>query len=48
MELGEIGRVAVAGAVLLVSEKILKEYGVKPLARFVSFAVKGVAPEIIR
>jgi acetyl-CoA acyltransferase len=36
-----------AGAVLLVSEKILKEYGVKPLARFVSFAVKGVAPEIM-
>jgi acetyl-CoA acyltransferase len=36
-----------AGAVLLVSEKILKESGLKPLARFVSFAVKGVAPEIM-
>jgi acetyl-CoA acyltransferase len=36
-----------AGAVLLVSEKILKEYGLKPLARFVSFAVKGVPPEIM-
>jgi len=36
-----------AGAVLLVSEKIVKEYGLKPLARFVSFAVKGVPPEIM-
>ena len=36
-----------AGAILLVSEKILKEYGLKPLARFVSFAVKGVPPEIM-
>ena len=36
-----------AGAVLLVSEKILKQYDLKPLARFVSFAVKGVPPEIM-
>jgi acetyl-CoA acyltransferase len=36
-----------AGAVLLVSEKILRQYDLKPLARFVSFAVKGVAPEIM-
>jgi len=36
-----------AGAILLVSEKILKDYKLTPLARFVSFAVKGVAPEIM-
>jgi acetyl-CoA acyltransferase len=36
-----------AGAILLVSERMLKEFGLKPLARFVSFAVKGVAPEIM-
>jgi len=36
-----------AGAVLLVSERILKELDLIPLARFVSFAVKGVAPEIM-
>ena len=36
-----------AGAVLLVSEKILKQFNLEPLARFVSFAVKGVPPEIM-
>jgi acetyl-CoA acyltransferase len=36
-----------AGAVLLVSEKILKQFNLKPLARFVSFAVKGVPPEVM-
>lgn len=36
-----------AGAVLLVSEKILKQFNLKPIARFVSFAVKGVPPEIM-
>ncbi len=36
-----------AGAVLLVSEKILKRYNLTPLARFCSFAVAGVPPEIM-
>lgn len=36
-----------AGAVLLVSEKVLKASGLKPLARFVGFAVAGVPPEIM-
>ncbi len=36
-----------AGAVLLVSEKVLKEHNLTPLARFVSYAVGGVAPEIM-
>lgn len=36
-----------AGALLLVSEKILKQFNLTPLARFVSFAVRGVAPEIM-
>ena len=36
-----------AAAVILMSEKALKKYGVKPLARFVSFAVAGVPPEIM-
>ena len=36
-----------AGALLLVSEKILKQHNLTPLARFVSFAVKGVPPEIM-
>ncbi|WP_375591767.1 acetyl-CoA C-acyltransferase [Chitiniphilus eburneus] len=36
-----------AGAVILVSEKILKEYNLTPLARYVTFAVKGVPPEIM-
>jgi acetyl-CoA acyltransferase len=36
-----------AGAVLLVSEKILKQFNLKPLARFAGFAVAGVPPEIM-
>ncbi len=36
-----------AGALVVVSERILKEYNLKPLARFVSFAVRGVPPEIM-
>lgn len=36
-----------AGAVLLMSEAALKRYGATPLARFVSFAVAGVPPEIM-
>lgn len=36
-----------AGALILVSEKILKQFNLKPLARFASFAVKGVPPEIM-
>ncbi|HYC36672.1 MAG TPA: acetyl-CoA C-acyltransferase [Usitatibacter sp.] len=36
-----------AAAVVLMSERALKRYGVKPLARFVSFAVAGVPPEIM-
>jgi acetyl-CoA acyltransferase len=36
-----------AGALILVSEKILKQFNLKPLARFVSFAVRGVPPEIM-
>lgn len=36
-----------AGAVLLMSEAAVKRYNVAPLARFVSFAVAGVPPEIM-
>jgi len=36
-----------AGAVMLVSEKALKQYDLQPLARFAGFAVGGVAPEIM-
>jgi acetyl-CoA acyltransferase len=36
-----------AGALLIVSEKALKQFNLTPLARFVSFAIKGVAPEIM-
>lgn len=36
-----------AGAVLLASEQAIKDYGLTPLARFVSFAVAGVKPEIM-
>jgi acetyl-CoA acyltransferase len=36
-----------AGAVLLASEKAIKEYGLEPLGRFVGFAVAGVPPEIM-
>jgi acetyl-CoA acyltransferase len=36
-----------AGALLVVSEKILREHNLTPLAKFKSFAVKGVPPEIM-
>ena len=36
-----------AGAVVLMSERAMKKYGVQPLARFVGFAVAGVPPEIM-
>jgi len=36
-----------AGALLVVSEKFLREHNLTPLARFSSFAVKGVPPEIM-
>ena len=36
-----------AAAVLLVSEKILKQFNLKPLARFAGFSVAGVPPEIM-
>jgi len=36
-----------AAAVLVVSEKILKQFNLKPLARFAGYAVAGVPPEIM-
>jgi acetyl-CoA acyltransferase len=36
-----------AGAVLLVSEAVLKRYNLTPIARYVTFAVKGVPPAIM-
>ncbi|BAK77429.1 acetyl-CoA acetyltransferase [Pseudogulbenkiania sp. NH8B] len=36
-----------AGAVILVSEKVLKEFNLTPLGRYVTFAVKGVPPAIM-
>ena len=36
-----------AGAVLLASERALQDYGLKPLARYVTSAVAGVPPEIM-
>lgn len=36
-----------AGALLVVSERALKRFDLKPLARFVTFSVKGVPPEIM-
>ncbi|HCZ17411.1 MAG TPA: acetyl-CoA C-acyltransferase [Candidatus Accumulibacter sp.] len=36
-----------AAAVLVVSEKSLKQFNLRPLARFAGFAVAGVAPEIM-
>ena len=36
-----------AGALVLASEKAVQLYGLKPLARFVSFASKGVPPHIM-
>ena len=36
-----------AGALILASERAIKQFGLKPLARFVSFAARGVPPEIM-
>ncbi|MDQ6627754.1 MAG: acetyl-CoA C-acyltransferase, partial [Pseudomonadota bacterium] len=36
-----------AGALILASEKAVQQFGLKPLARFVSFASRGVPPEIM-
>ena len=36
-----------AGALILASETAIKRYDLKPLARFVSYASRGVAPEIM-
>ncbi len=36
-----------AGALILASEKAVKQFGLTPLARFVSFASKGVPPHIM-
>ena len=36
-----------AAAVLLASEQAVKDYGLTPLARFVSFSVAGVRPEVM-
>ncbi|HEU0153612.1 MAG TPA: acetyl-CoA C-acyltransferase [Arenimonas sp.] len=36
-----------AGAVMLASEKAIKDYGLTPLARFVGFSVAGVRPEVM-
>lgn len=36
-----------SGALLLMSERALKQHNLTPLARFVAFAVRGVPPEIM-
>ena len=36
-----------AGALILASDKAVKQFGLTPLARFVSFASRGVPPEIM-
>ncbi|NUO74325.1 MAG: acetyl-CoA C-acyltransferase [Frateuria sp.] len=36
-----------AGAVLIASDKAVKEYNLQPLARFVGYAVAGVPPEVM-
>ena len=36
-----------AGTVLLASEQAIKDYGLTPLARFISFSVAGVRPEVM-
>jgi acetyl-CoA acyltransferase len=36
-----------AGALILASERAVKQFDLKPLARFVSFAVRGVPPHIM-
>jgi acetyl-CoA acyltransferase len=36
-----------AGALIVVSERALKQFNLTPLVRFVSFSIKGVPPEIM-
>lgn len=36
-----------AGALILASERAVKQFNLQPLARFVSFAIRGVPPEIM-
>jgi acetyl-CoA acyltransferase len=36
-----------AGALILASERAVKQFNLTPLARFVSFAIRGVPPEIM-
>ena len=36
-----------AGCLILASEKAVRQFGLRPLARFVSFAIKGVPPHIM-
>ena len=36
-----------AGALILASEKAVNQFGLKPMARFVSYAAKGVPPHIM-
>jgi acetyl-CoA acyltransferase len=36
-----------AGAIVLASENAVKRFGLEPLARFVSFSVRGVPPQIM-
>jgi acetyl-CoA acyltransferase len=36
-----------AGALILASERAIKQFNLTPLARFVSFAIRGVPPEIM-
>jgi acetyl-CoA acyltransferase len=36
-----------AAALLVVSERALKQYGLTPLARFVGFSVRGVPPDVM-
>lgn len=36
-----------AGCLILASEKAVRQFGLKPLARFVSFAIRGVPPHIM-
>jgi acetyl-CoA acyltransferase len=36
-----------AGALILASEKAVRQFNLTPLARFVSFAIRGVPPEIM-
>jgi acetyl-CoA acyltransferase len=36
-----------AGALILASERAIKQFDLTPLARFVSFAARGVAPELM-